>query len=214
MEITLEDAYHGKAAELRIPTSVTCETCSGTGAKPGTQAEDLQHLRRRRKNPSRAGLLHARAHLPVVPWPRSGDRGSVQVLLGLRPRHARAHAVGEYSGRRRGRHAHPSRRRRRGGHARRTRGRPLYFPVADLASAVPARRRGSALPRAGLDGDGGARRRIRSADHRGHQEPGEGPGRHAVRPALPAAGQGYAGTALQADAATCTCRSWSKRPKT
>ena len=41
MEITLEDAYHGKTAELRIPTSVTCETCSGTGAKPGTQAEDL-----------------------------------------------------------------------------------------------------------------------------------------------------------------------------
>jgi molecular chaperone DnaJ len=37
MEITLEDAYLGKAAELRIPTSVTCETCSGTGAKPGTK---------------------------------------------------------------------------------------------------------------------------------------------------------------------------------
>ena len=36
MEITLEEAYHGKTAELRIPTSVTCETCSGTGAKPGT----------------------------------------------------------------------------------------------------------------------------------------------------------------------------------
>ena len=37
MEITLEEAYHGKTAELRIPTSVTCETCSGTGAKPGTK---------------------------------------------------------------------------------------------------------------------------------------------------------------------------------
>lgn len=37
MEITLEDAYHGKAAELRIPTSVTCETCSGIGAKPGSK---------------------------------------------------------------------------------------------------------------------------------------------------------------------------------
>ena len=37
MEITLEDAYRGKAAELRIPTSVTCETCSGTGAKVGTK---------------------------------------------------------------------------------------------------------------------------------------------------------------------------------
>jgi molecular chaperone DnaJ len=37
MEITLEEAYLGKSAEVRIPTSVTCETCSGTGAKTGTK---------------------------------------------------------------------------------------------------------------------------------------------------------------------------------
>jgi molecular chaperone DnaJ len=37
MEITLEEAYVGKTAQIRIPTSVTCEVCSGTGAKAGTQ---------------------------------------------------------------------------------------------------------------------------------------------------------------------------------
>src|SRR4051812_47690628 len=37
MEITLEEAYNGKAAQIRIPTSVTCEVCSGSGAKAGTQ---------------------------------------------------------------------------------------------------------------------------------------------------------------------------------
>jgi molecular chaperone DnaJ len=37
MEITLEEAYAGKAAQMRLPTSVTCEACSGTGAKPGTK---------------------------------------------------------------------------------------------------------------------------------------------------------------------------------
>jgi molecular chaperone DnaJ len=37
MEITLEDAYVGKAAQIRIPTSVTCEACSGSGAKAGTK---------------------------------------------------------------------------------------------------------------------------------------------------------------------------------
>ncbi len=37
MEITLEDAFEGKDATLKLPTSVTCETCSGTGAKVGTQ---------------------------------------------------------------------------------------------------------------------------------------------------------------------------------
>ncbi|MEM8876306.1 MAG: molecular chaperone DnaJ [Pseudomonadota bacterium] len=36
MEITLEEAYEGKAAEISVPTSVTCDTCEGSGAKPGT----------------------------------------------------------------------------------------------------------------------------------------------------------------------------------
>jgi molecular chaperone DnaJ len=37
LEITLEEAYHGKTATLTVPTSVSCETCSGTGAKPGSK---------------------------------------------------------------------------------------------------------------------------------------------------------------------------------
>ncbi|MFZ2103124.1 MAG: molecular chaperone DnaJ [Oricola sp.] len=36
MEITLEEAYSGKTAQIRVPSSMTCEVCSGTGAKPGT----------------------------------------------------------------------------------------------------------------------------------------------------------------------------------
>ena len=39
LEITLEDAYNGKTETLTIPTAVTCEPCSGTGAKPGTKAK-------------------------------------------------------------------------------------------------------------------------------------------------------------------------------
>src|SRR3978361_2390640 len=37
MEITLEEAYAGKAAQIRIPTSVACEAGSGTGAKAGSK---------------------------------------------------------------------------------------------------------------------------------------------------------------------------------
>jgi molecular chaperone DnaJ len=37
MEITLEEAYGGKTAQVRIPTSVTCEACSGAGAKSGSK---------------------------------------------------------------------------------------------------------------------------------------------------------------------------------
>jgi molecular chaperone DnaJ len=37
MEITLVEAYAGKQAQIRVPTSVGCDTCSGTGAKAGTK---------------------------------------------------------------------------------------------------------------------------------------------------------------------------------
>jgi molecular chaperone DnaJ len=37
MEINLDEAFSGKTAQIRIPTSVTCEVCSGTGAKAGTK---------------------------------------------------------------------------------------------------------------------------------------------------------------------------------
>ena len=37
MEITLEEAFSGKTASLKVPTSVTCEACSGSGAKPGSK---------------------------------------------------------------------------------------------------------------------------------------------------------------------------------
>jgi molecular chaperone DnaJ len=37
MEITLEEAFNGKAASLKLPTSVTCDTCSGSGAKAGAK---------------------------------------------------------------------------------------------------------------------------------------------------------------------------------
>jgi molecular chaperone DnaJ len=37
LEITLEEAYQGKNATLKLPTSVTCETCGGSGAKAGSK---------------------------------------------------------------------------------------------------------------------------------------------------------------------------------
>lgn len=36
MEISLEEAFEGKTAQIRVPTSVSCNTCSGSGAKPGS----------------------------------------------------------------------------------------------------------------------------------------------------------------------------------
>lgn len=36
MEITIEEAFEGKTAQIRVPSSVQCDECTGSGAKPGT----------------------------------------------------------------------------------------------------------------------------------------------------------------------------------
>lgn len=37
LELTLEDAARGAEVKIRIPTTEACETCHGSGAKPGTE---------------------------------------------------------------------------------------------------------------------------------------------------------------------------------
>jgi molecular chaperone DnaJ len=37
LDITLEEAFAGKTAHIRIPTAVTCEACAGAGAKSGSK---------------------------------------------------------------------------------------------------------------------------------------------------------------------------------
>ena len=39
MEITLEEAANGKETQIRVPSWETCDTCKGSGAKPGTSAK-------------------------------------------------------------------------------------------------------------------------------------------------------------------------------
>jgi len=39
LEIALEQAAHGFETKIRIPTLAECETCHGSGAKPGTQPQ-------------------------------------------------------------------------------------------------------------------------------------------------------------------------------
>jgi molecular chaperone DnaJ len=39
LEITLEEAYTGRTAEIRIPTTVACAACAGSGAEAGHEAE-------------------------------------------------------------------------------------------------------------------------------------------------------------------------------
>ena len=36
LEISLQDAFEGKDTQIRVPTAVSCETCDGSGAEPGS----------------------------------------------------------------------------------------------------------------------------------------------------------------------------------
>jgi molecular chaperone DnaJ len=40
LDLNLEDAVKGSSVKIRIPTSVACKTCDGSGAKEGTTPED------------------------------------------------------------------------------------------------------------------------------------------------------------------------------
>src|SRR3954470_2826736 len=35
LEISLEEAYRGRSAEIKVPTQISCEACSGSGAERG-----------------------------------------------------------------------------------------------------------------------------------------------------------------------------------
>ena len=106
MEISLTEAFAGKTAQIRVPSSVNCDHCSGTGAKPGTSPKTCTTCGGVGAVRSTPGLLHRRAHLPDLPGPRPGHFRSLLALRRPGSRHARAHLVGQYPGRRRGWHAH------------------------------------------------------------------------------------------------------------
>ena len=53
MEVTLEEAAQGKETQIRIPSWETCDTCSGSGAKPGTSAKSCSTC-------NGAGTVHMR----------------------------------------------------------------------------------------------------------------------------------------------------------
>jgi molecular chaperone DnaJ len=43
LQIKFEEAVFGTVKDIKLQTSETCETCHGTGAKPGTVAENCRH---------------------------------------------------------------------------------------------------------------------------------------------------------------------------
>jgi molecular chaperone DnaJ len=73
MEITLEDAFHGKATEINVEVSAICEPCEGKGAKPGTSVKACGTCGGR-------GQVRAQQGFFVVERPCAACRGAGQVI--------------------------------------------------------------------------------------------------------------------------------------
>ncbi|MDY7098363.1 MAG: molecular chaperone DnaJ [Pseudomonadota bacterium] len=72
MQVTLDEAFHGKTTQIEIEVSQSCETCDGSGATPGTSERTCNFCQGR-------GAVRAKQGLFVVerPCPTCSGRGAV-----------------------------------------------------------------------------------------------------------------------------------------
>ncbi len=86
MEITLEEAARGKDAQIRIPSWDNCDTCKGTGAKPGTQVKTCSICSGSGSVQMRQGFFSVQQTCPtcrgtgkVIPEPCAACRGQGKI---------------------------------------------------------------------------------------------------------------------------------------
>jgi molecular chaperone DnaJ len=65
IEIDFEEAAYGSEREITLPISVQCDTCSGSGDKPGTTKESCRHCGGRGFVISGNGFFQVRQECPV-----------------------------------------------------------------------------------------------------------------------------------------------------
>ena len=65
MEVTLEDAFEGKQTEITVDVSGLCDSCDGSGAKPGTQAKTCQQCAGHGKVRAQQGFFMVERTCPV-----------------------------------------------------------------------------------------------------------------------------------------------------
>jgi molecular chaperone DnaJ len=73
LEISLDDAFHGKKTEVSVTVAAACEPCGGSGAKPGTSAKTCGTCGGR-------GQVRAQQGFFVVERPCPTCRGSGQII--------------------------------------------------------------------------------------------------------------------------------------
>ena len=169
LTITLEEAFAGKQAQIRVPTTVACEVCSGTGSEAGRASPAVcPSCRGAGRVRSQQGFFTVERTCPTC-------QGTGRVIKN--PCRAAAAAAAGCSARRRSRSTSRPASRTARASACPARARPasaaaqpgdLYIFVS-VAPHRLFRREGTQplLPGADPDDHGGAGRPGRGADHRG-----------------------------------------------
>ncbi len=65
MEVGLEEAFHGKSSEIQVEVATACETCSGSGAEPGTSKRGCNTCHGHGKVRAQQGLFVIERPCPV-----------------------------------------------------------------------------------------------------------------------------------------------------
>jgi molecular chaperone DnaJ len=65
MEVSLEEAFHGKQTDITIDVSAECDTCHGSGAKPGTHASTCRQCNGHGKVRAQQGFFVVERPCPV-----------------------------------------------------------------------------------------------------------------------------------------------------
>lgn len=73
LEVSLEDAFHGKSTEIKVEVSVACGPCGGSGAAPGTSRRGCELCKGHGKVRAQQGLF-------VIERPCPNCHGSGQVI--------------------------------------------------------------------------------------------------------------------------------------
>ena len=88
MDVTLEEAASGKDAQIRIPSYDECDTCHGSGAKPGTSAKTCGTCQGSGQVQMRQGFFsvqqtcpHCRGTGKIIPDPCSPCGGNGKISL-------------------------------------------------------------------------------------------------------------------------------------
>jgi molecular chaperone DnaJ len=65
LDLTLEDAFFGKQAQIRVPTSVACDSCGGTGALAGSAPTGCPSCHGRGRVRAQSGFFTVERTCPV-----------------------------------------------------------------------------------------------------------------------------------------------------